>query len=168
MDEAAKKFVLRMIPYGVHVVTSLDAEGTPVAATVHWVMQTSFDPPLVTLALASGSLAYTAIRGCRRFALHMLGKDDAAEAFAFQTRAAVVEGDTLSGWRFAYSPTGLPLLDNAVAVLECTVRAVLEFGDHHPVIGEITDVFLRLPQQDRPDKMILHLGEMGPTIFYGG
>jgi len=168
MNEAEKKFVLRMIPYGVHVVTSLDAEGAPVAATVHWVTQTSFDPPLVTMALPAAGLAYSAIRRCRRFALHMLGKDDAAEGFAFQTRPAMLEGETLSGWGFAYSKTGLPLLTNAVGVLECTVRAVLELGDHHPVIGEVTQVFLRLPQQDRPDKMILHLGEMGPTIFYGG
>jgi hypothetical protein len=36
------------------------------------------------------------------------------------------------------------------------------------VIGEVTEAFMRLPEQDRPDKMILHLREMGETIFYGG
>jgi flavin reductase (DIM6/NTAB) family NADH-FMN oxidoreductase RutF len=168
MNERAKTFALRMIPYGVHVVTSVDAAGAPVAATVHWVSQTSFAPPLLTVALPPGTLIYECVRRSCRFALHMLGKDDAAEAFAFQTRPAVVEGDTLSGWGFARSPSGLPLLHDAPAVLECTVRGVMEFGDHHPIMGEVTEVFMRLPEQDRPDKMILHLAEMGETIFYGG
>ncbi len=157
-----------MIPYGVHIVTSVGSNGVPVATTLHWVTQTSFEPPLVTMALPPDGLAYAAIRGNNRFALHMLGRDDAAEAFAFQTRPALLEGNTLSGWSFAYSRSGLPLLDNAVAVLECTVRAVIEFGDHHPVIGEVTEAYRRLPDFDRPDEMILHMRDMGRTIFYGG
>ncbi len=161
--------MLRMIPYGVHVVTSLGERGAPVAATAHWVTQTSFEPALVMVALPSDGLAYAAIRATNRFALHMLGKDDAGEAFAFQTRPAVLEGQTLSGWGFTPSRhTGLPLLHDAVGVLECGVRAVIEYGDHHPFIAEVTDTHLRLPQHDRPDQMILHLAEMGRTIFYGG
>lgn len=168
MDERTKKFALRMIPYGVHVLTSVDAGGAPVAATLHWVMQTSAAPPLVTVALRPDSLIYAAVRQSRRFALHMLGKDDAAEALAFQTRPAWVEGDKLSGWGFAPSATGLPLLHDAVGVLECVVRAVLEFGDHHPLIAEVVEAHVRLPPQDRPDRMMLHLSDLGDTIFYGG
>jgi flavin reductase (DIM6/NTAB) family NADH-FMN oxidoreductase RutF len=157
-----------MIPYGVHVLSAVGDGGSPVLWTAHWVMQTSFAPPLVTVAVPVGSMIYAAIRTTNRFAVHMLGKDDAAEAFAFQTRPAVVEGDTLSGWGFAWSKSGLPLLHDAPGVLECTVRGVMEFGDHHPVMAEVTEVHLRLPPLDRPDKMILHLAEMGETIFYGG
>ena len=168
MDVSDKRFVLRMIPYGVHVITALDAAGSPVAATAHWVTQTSFEPSLVMVALPVDQPAYAAIRATNRFALHMLGKDDAGEGFAFQTRPAVQEGETLSGWGFSPGRSGLPLLHNAVGVLECGVRAVIEFGDHHPFIAEVTGVHLRLPQQDRPDQMILHIAEMGRTIFYGG
>jgi len=168
MDERTKKFGLRMIPYGVHVLSAVDANGQPVLATAHWIMQTSFAPPLVTVAVPVGSAIYAAMRATNRFAVHMLGKDDAAEAFAFQTRPAIVEGNTLSGWGFAWSDSGLPLLHDAPGVLECTVRGVMEFGDHIPVMAEGTEVFQRLPELDRPDRMILHLSEMGETIFYGG
>ena len=169
MLQEERRFVLRMIPYGVHVVTALDEAGSPVAATAHWITQTSFEPPLVMVALPVDGLAYAAIRATNRFALHMLGKEDAAQAFAFQTRAAVLEAETLSGWSFTASRhSGLPLLQDAVGVLECAVRAVIEYGDHHPFIAEVVEVHLRLPQQDRPDQMILHLAEMGRTIFYGG
>ena len=169
MDPAARRFALRMIPYGVHVVTAVDAAGEPVAATTHWVTQTSFDPPLVTVALPANGLAYAAIRATNVFALHMLGREDAAEAMAFTVRPAVQEGHTLSGWGFKPSRySGLPLLNDAPAVLELAVRAVLEFGDHHPVIAEVVQVHVRLPEQERPDAMVLHLRELGETIFYGG
>ncbi len=158
-----------MIPYGVHVVTAVDAVGRPVAATAHWVTQTSFEPPLVTVALPADGLAYAAIRATNLFALHMLGRDDAAEALAFAVRPAVLEGQTLSGWGFKPSRfSGLPLLNDAPAVLELAVRAVLEFGDHHPVIAEVVQAHMRLPEQERPDEMTLHLRELGKTMFYGG
>lgn len=168
MNQTDKKFALRMIPYGVHVVTAIDPTGLISASTVHWVMQTSFDPPVVAVALPSDGLIYGAVRASNRFALHMLGRDDAAEAFAFRTRPAVVDGNMLSGWKFELSKSGLPLLDNAVAVLECYVRAVLEFGDHFPVIAEVVEAHVRLPQFQRPDEMVLHMRELGETIFYGG
>jgi flavin reductase (DIM6/NTAB) family NADH-FMN oxidoreductase RutF len=168
MDERNRRFALRMIPYGVHLLSAVDDSGRPLVWTAHWVMQTSFTPPLVTVAVPVGTAIYAAIRATNRFALHMLGKEDAAEAFAFQTRPAEVEGNTLSGWGFAWSDSGLPLLHDAPAVLECAVRGVMEFGDHHPIMAAITEVHMRLPELDRPDKMILHLAEMGETIFYGG
>jgi flavin reductase (DIM6/NTAB) family NADH-FMN oxidoreductase RutF len=168
MNQADRSFALRMIPYGVHVVTALAPDGTIEAATVHWVTQTSFVPPVVAVALPAGGYAYDAIRATNRFALHMLGRDDAPEAHSFQSRRAIREGESLSGWRFSRARSGLPLLDNAVAVLECELRAVLEFGDHHPMIAEVVDAHVRLPEQERPDRMMLHLRELGEKVFYGG
>ena len=47
MDSDAKKAVLRMIPYGLYVLTADDGAGNVAAATVNWVTQTAFAPPLV-------------------------------------------------------------------------------------------------------------------------
>jgi len=51
MDDAAKKTALRMIPYGIYVMTA-EADGAVAAATVNWVTQTSFSPPLVAVGAA--------------------------------------------------------------------------------------------------------------------
>ena len=50
MDEDAKKTALRMIPYGIYVLTAEAPDGSTAAATVNWVTQTSFKPPLVAVA----------------------------------------------------------------------------------------------------------------------
>jgi flavin reductase (DIM6/NTAB) family NADH-FMN oxidoreductase RutF len=45
MDADAKKVALRMIAYGIYVLTADDGKGNVEAATVNWVTQGSFAPP---------------------------------------------------------------------------------------------------------------------------
>ena len=45
MNNDAKKAVLRMIPYGIYVLTADDGKGNIAAATVNWVTQSAFAPP---------------------------------------------------------------------------------------------------------------------------
>jgi flavin reductase (DIM6/NTAB) family NADH-FMN oxidoreductase RutF len=47
MNADAKKTVLRMIPYGIYVLTADDGSGGVAAATVNFVTQTAFAPPLL-------------------------------------------------------------------------------------------------------------------------
>ena len=51
MNSDHKKTVLRMIPYGIYVLTSDDGKGNISAATVNWVTQTAFAPPLVVVGV---------------------------------------------------------------------------------------------------------------------
>ena len=47
MNADARKTVLRMIPYGIYVLTADDGKGNIAAATANFVTQTAFAPPLV-------------------------------------------------------------------------------------------------------------------------
>jgi flavin reductase (DIM6/NTAB) family NADH-FMN oxidoreductase RutF len=51
MNADAKKTVLRMIPYGIYVLTADDGQGNIAAATVNWVTQSAFAPPLVVVGV---------------------------------------------------------------------------------------------------------------------
>jgi flavin reductase (DIM6/NTAB) family NADH-FMN oxidoreductase RutF len=75
MNADAKKTVLRMIPYGIYVLTADDGKGNVAAATVNFVTQTSFAPPLVAVGVKADSGAYQVVKTARAFALNMLGKD---------------------------------------------------------------------------------------------
>ncbi|HEM47493.1 MAG TPA: flavin reductase, partial [Alphaproteobacteria bacterium] len=59
MNDAARKTALRMIPYGLYVLTAEDAAGNVGAATVNWVTQTAFAPPLVVVGVKADSGAHT-------------------------------------------------------------------------------------------------------------
>src|SRR4029079_12836299 len=83
MNADAKKTALRMIPYGIYVLTADDGKGNVAAATVNWVTQTSFAPPLVAVAVKADSGTYQVVKAAGAFALNMLGKDGKGMAFQF-------------------------------------------------------------------------------------
>ena len=83
MDQDAKKTALRMIPYGIYVLTADDGKGNVAAATVNWVTQTAFAPPLVVVGVKTDSGVYQIVKNTKTFALNMLGKDGKGVAFTF-------------------------------------------------------------------------------------
>ena len=75
MDANAKKTALRMIPYGLYVLTAADKSGSRVAAaTVNWVTQVAFEPPLVVVGVKTDSHAHPLIKETKAFALNVLGR----------------------------------------------------------------------------------------------
>jgi flavin reductase (DIM6/NTAB) family NADH-FMN oxidoreductase RutF len=174
MHDPDKRFALRMIPYGVFVVTAINPATMDAAGvTIHWLTQTSFSPCLLAACVKSDHPVINIVRQTNRFAINMLGKEDAGEAFTF-ARPSILTGnlntDTarLGGWGVSWGRRGNMLLQNAVACLECDLRAMMEAGDHYPLIAEVVDAHVRLPPDGRPDDMSLRMSELGQTIFYGG
>jgi len=167
VDANIKKTALRMIPYGIYVLTADDGKGGIAAATVNWVTQTAFAPPLVVVGVKTDSSVYQVIKTAKTFALNMLGKDQKGLAFTFFRPADVSDGK-LSGQAYRKGSTGAPILVEAPGAVECKVTAVVEQGDHHIVVGEVVDAHLNKPPAGRPDAAILEMKELGDNVFYGG
>jgi flavin reductase (DIM6/NTAB) family NADH-FMN oxidoreductase RutF len=158
MDEAAKKTVLRMIPYGLYVLGASHG-GQVTAATINWVTQSSFAPPLVVMGVKADSGAHALLKASGQFALSMLrsGQKDLAYAFF---KSVAPDGDTLGGFRFTPAGNGCPTLDDAAGYVAGKVLQVLEHGDHSVVVGEVTEARLHGAAE------ILTLKEIGAN--YGG
>ncbi len=167
MNADSKKAVLRMIPYGIYVLTADDGKGGVAAATVNWVTQTAFSPPLVVVGVKTDSGAYSIVKTAKSFALNMLGKDQKGLAFTFFKNATVADGK-LSGQAYRKGTTGAPLLVDAPGAVECKVTSIVEQGDHHIVVGEVVEAHLKTPLTGRPDTHILEMKELGDNVFYGG
>jgi flavin reductase (DIM6/NTAB) family NADH-FMN oxidoreductase RutF len=167
MNQDAKKTALRMIPYGLYVLTADDGKGNVAAATINFVTQSSFAPPLVTLGVKADTGAYHVVKETGAFALNVLGKDQKGAAFTF-FKPAKVEGDRISGMAFTKGTTGAPLLSDAVAAIECRVKKIVEEGDHHVVIAEVVEAHLNKPITGRPDAATLEMKDLGENVFYGG
>jgi flavin reductase (DIM6/NTAB) family NADH-FMN oxidoreductase RutF len=167
MEDQDKKTALRMIPYGIYVMTAKAADGHFAAATVNWVTQTSFNPPLVAVGVKVDSGAYHAAQESGEFALNMLGKGQQGAAFTFFKPAEVADGK-LSGEAFHHGDNGAPLIESAPASVECRLVTIVEEGDHHIFVGEVTQVHVRKRPEGRPDAAILEMKDLGDNVFYGG
>ena len=109
MDADAKKTALRMIPYGIYVLTSEGKDGKVAASTVNWVTQTAFQPPLVVVGVKADSGAHAIIKDSKVFALNILGKDQKGQAFTF-FKSLEREGNSIGGEPFRKGSLGAPIL----------------------------------------------------------
>jgi flavin reductase (DIM6/NTAB) family NADH-FMN oxidoreductase RutF len=167
MNQDAKKTALRMIPYGIYVLTADDGKGNVAGATVNWVTQTAFNPPLVVVGVKTDSGAYSIVKNSKSFTLNMLGKEQKGLAFTFFKPAHLADGK-LSGQTIHKGGNGAPILEVALAAVECKVTSIVEQGDHHIVVGEVVEAHLPKAIDGRPDAAIIEMKDLGDNVFYGG
>ena len=167
MDPNTKKTTLRMIPYGLYVLTAAHADGRVAAATVNWVTQASFEPPLVVVGVKADSGAHALIKETKAFALNVLGKGQGPLAFTF-FKPAERQGDTISGEKFRPGQTGAPILASTPAFIECTLEETVEKGDHSVFVGRVVEVGLHKSPEGRAEDATLWLKELGDKVYYGG
>ena len=166
MDSDAKKTALRMIPYGLYVLTAAMGDDVT-AATVNWVTQASFEPPLVVVGVKADSESYRVLTESGSFALNVLGKGQNELATTF-FKPSAVEGDTISGEPFRPGTTGSPILASTPAFVECNVVDRIERGDHAIVVGQVVEAGVATPPEGRADDATLWMKDLGERIFYGG
>jgi flavin reductase (DIM6/NTAB) family NADH-FMN oxidoreductase RutF len=167
MDAEAKKTALRMIPYGLYVLTAEGKDGKVAASTVNWVTQTAFQPPLVVVGVKADSGAHAIIKESKTFALNILGKDQKDLAFTF-FKTLEREGDKIGGQTFRKGSLGAPVLENAPAFVECKLVETIEKGDHSIFVGEVQDAGVKTQPSGRADDITLTLKDLGEKVFYGG
>ena len=135
MDAAIRKRTLRLMSNGMYVMTSSNGDQHG-AATLTWLSQASFKPPLVMAAIRPTSNVFKCLAESRVAAIHILdaGQQDMAQRFFSPTR--VVDG-TINGEPFSPGVKGAPILRNAHAHFECELCHVFHRGDHAVVVLEV-------------------------------
>ena len=137
MDAEQKKKALRKITHGVYVIGVREGEKTN-AFTATWVSQVSFEPPLVMAAVRKDSLSFGMIERSGAFTLNFLGTGQKGLAQHF-LKPAHLGGDKLEGVAHRRGLTGAPVLEEAIAYVECRVREVHAAGDDSLIVGEVVE-----------------------------
>ena len=136
LNEAAKKTLLRKIPHGLFV-CGVKFGDEANGFTASWVMQASFQPPLITNCVRNDSSSHQLLKGSGQFALSFLHadqKDVAAQFFKPQRRV----GDKFESFDVMDAPqTGCPVLKDCLGYVECRVVGEVAHGDHTVFVGEV-------------------------------
>jgi len=121
---------------GVTVVTTFD-EGRPQGITVNALSSVSLEPPLVMVALDRRRFITPSVREAARFAVNVLSEDQQALSDCFAGAPVEPGRDLFCGAAWTPGTTGLPLIDGAIATIECTVVERFQAGDHELFIGRV-------------------------------
>lgn len=137
-DSAHFRSVLGHFPTGVTVVTGVtgDAGRYPVGFTIGSFTSVSLDPPLVGFLPQMNSETWAQMAPAGRFCVNVLSHDQADLCWKFAKSAHDANRFADVDWRM--SPGGAPILERAVAWIDCLVTGVYEMGDHFFVLGAVT------------------------------
>jgi 4-nitrophenol 2-monooxygenase / 4-nitrocatechol 4-monooxygenase, reductase component len=116
---------------GVTVITA-QYEARLFGTTASAVSSLSLDPPMLLVCLNKSSSTGQAIAAARQFAVNILGEDQADAAMQFAGK-----GDKFAGARVARGVMGEPLLEDALANLECRVVEEVTGGTHSVFLAEV-------------------------------
>src|SRR5260370_12608749 len=115
--------------------------------TANWVSQVSFDPKLVAVSVEREALTNHLILESRVFTLNLISREDRAIVRKFVKPVELdLEAKTLNGFPFHEGRTGAPILDQAVAYLECSVHETVSVGGHSIFVAEVVDAAFQQPE----------------------
>ncbi|MEV0620409.1 flavin reductase family protein [Nonomuraea sp. NPDC050404] len=151
VDSRRFRQVLGRFATGVVAITAVDPlDGQPCGLAANSFTSVSLDPPLVAFCVAHTSTSWPRLRGAKTLTVNVLAEHQQAVCAQMATKG----GDKFAGLSWTVSPGGSPVLEGALAWLDCAVEAVHPAGDHMIVVARV-----------------LHLdtgGEGGPLVFFRG
>lgn len=132
-DTRAFRDVLGSFATGVTVITTMGDDDRPLGLVVNSFSSVSLEPPLILWSIGLGTPSHTAFIKSGRFAVNVMGANAKDETMQF----ARPSEDKFSGVDWSNGQTGVPLLNNALATLECKTHQTIECGDHEIIIGRV-------------------------------
>jgi flavin reductase (DIM6/NTAB) family NADH-FMN oxidoreductase RutF len=134
-----RRRVLWKMPYGLYVVGARGGERRN-GMTLNWATQVSFEPKLLGVGVEKDAVTHELISAGGVFSLNILSREDRAIVRKFVKPVEVDEtARTLNGVPYHDGRTGAPILDQAVAYVDCEVRNPVDCGGHTFFIGEVVD-----------------------------
>jgi len=128
---------------GVTIIT-LDLDGEVHGMTANAFASVSIDPLLVLVCVDHSTRTHAHMHAKKRFGINVLCEDQRAisEYYARPARAHE-HAEAEAGARFERTAHGTPMLEGALAYLECRLHSSEEAGDHTIFIAEVEDVVVR-------------------------
>jgi flavin reductase (DIM6/NTAB) family NADH-FMN oxidoreductase RutF len=135
IDSSEFRRVMGHFATGVAVVTAQRGEGPPCGLTVNAFCSVSLTPPLVLVCVEHGADSHSCIVDSGAFAVNVL-EESHGETISRRFATWEIE-DKFAGVAYRTEHTGSPVLESALAWIDCRVTETIPAGDHTIFIGEV-------------------------------
>jgi len=136
IDSHSFRSVLGHFPTGVAAITAVGADGAPVGMAVGSFTSVSLDPPLVAFLPDRGSTTFPRIRQAGSFCVNVLAGDQESVCRSFAAKGS----DKYAGISWRPAGSGAPMIDGAVAWIDCDIDTIHDAGDHFIVVGRVREL----------------------------
>ena len=130
---------MRQLTGGVSVVTA--GRGRDISGmTVTSVSSLSVDPPALIVSVNRESSSWPLVKRYGFFGVNILTSDQLDIAERFTGKGGLKGVDRFAGARWLTRASGVPLLADALAAIDCEVEDIVERHSHAIIIGRVLDV----------------------------
>lgn len=136
IDPRELRNTMGLFATGVTVITTKDATGKPFGLTANAFSSLSLDPPLLLICVDKKVDCYACFDESKVFVVNFLAREQEELSTRFATKGI----EKFEGVPYTLGTLGVPLLDGALAHLECKVAAGYEGGDHTIYTGEVQTI----------------------------
>ncbi|HEY4690316.1 MAG TPA: flavin reductase family protein [Anaerolineae bacterium] len=157
IDERTLKRVSAQFAAGVTVVTTRHAGGLH-GLTASAYLTASWKPALALVSVESLSQSRDWIQASGIFAVSILSEMQEFLAERFAGRAPLVNA-RFEGVPHRFEVTGAPILDGALAWLDCRAEQVIEAGDHTLFLGRVAAL-----GEGQPGKALVYFARRYRTV----
>lgn len=133
VDEERFRKTCAQFATGIAIATVSGRDGRPLGITVNSFTSVSCAPPLVLVCVDYRSSILPHFRNCTHYGINVLSEDQRDVAVRFSQP----ELDRFVGIGWRTGSSGVPLLDGALAAMECHITQTVEAGDHAIFIAEV-------------------------------
>jgi flavin reductase len=128
---------------GVTILT-VDLDGEVHGMTANALASVSLDPFLLLVCVDHSATTHAHLHAKRRFGVNILAEHQRliSEYYARPVRPHA-HAEKQAGARFGRTAHGTPVLEGALAYLECRLKSAQEAGDHTIFIAEVEDVVVQ-------------------------
>jgi len=136
MNFEARTFrrIMRSLAAGVTVVTARDRQGRPWGLTATAVCLVSWEPPMLLVCIDRAADCHGPFAEAGSFAVNVLREDQETLSRHFANKAADKFASVAVPWKDG--ETGAPILEGALAHVECRTAFCLPAGDHTIFLGK--------------------------------
>lgn len=135
IDQSEFRRVIGHFATGVTIVTTCREDGSAAGLTVSAVSSLSLQPTLVLACVDRDSETHPFLERAGYFAVNVL-EEGKGETLARRFAGGGAE-EKFRGVAWRSEHTGAPVLDEALAWMDCRVTAVVPGGDHTIFVGEV-------------------------------
>jgi 3-hydroxy-9,10-secoandrosta-1,3,5(10)-triene-9,17-dione monooxygenase reductase component len=134
-DAASLRTVLGHFATGVAIITAVDGE-EPVGMACNSFTSVSLEPQLVLFCAAKSSSTWPRIQAAEKWAANILNQDAEEVCRLFAQKGA----DRFARVAYTIGRTGAPILEEALAFVDCETIAEHDAGDHVIVVGRVLEL----------------------------
>jgi len=101
-----------------------------------WVQQASFDPPMISLAVGESRAIKPLLDAGAPFVVNVISETDQTLVSHF-AKGFELKADAFSGVDMTSGTSGCPILNDAIAYIECEFVSKIRSGDHTVYFGKV-------------------------------